>query len=672
MAVSPHRIRAVVLATGLALFSGHIYAQTDAASQTMQEIPTRNGVIEGTVFSEDGDPVSGAVIVALMVKHESNDVSAVETAQASSDDQGAFRIFGLPAGSYVLKVDSSEEAAEDGEASSEIFFPRAPADVGKDTIDLANGASVGGLTLTLPRGKLSPSIVTAGDLDDVSLEGQVLGTKDAPLADANVDLKGTSPRRVRMHTRTDASGRFSFPHVPAGTFRIDAKKTGFLKDAPGMHSSRSISLGNGKVPGQVVLRLMPAAVITGKVSAEDGPVTRALVNVAQISLVKGEKTLRVVKRMYTNDLGNYRIFDLQPGRYYVTVFPPPVKSVKRDDPDETAKPEGELVQTFYPATPLFEDAVPVDLQKGAVASSINVDLYKARLWSVKGRVLPLLQGHFDAPPSVSLMPLNPMMTHLAAGHDVDVSNAGSFRIEDVASGRYMLVAQAQAGGQSYTAAVPLDVPESNVNDVLVAVTQAARIHGKITPNKTGVCSHSDLRVQLRSMGMSGTPQSLEASVDEQGSFVIEDVRPDRFRVTLQGMDERCYLESVMVGTQHVNPDDLPLGQSDAPLIFRLSPHAGRVEGEVIDESRQPVLNARVIAVLQGSTSVSKEASTDEAGKFSLPGLAPGTYDLFAWNATVSSDTAESPQSAATPSSTVTVQEDSDLHMQVPLASEARE
>jgi len=75
-------------------------------------------------------------------------------------------------------------------------------------------------------------------------------------------------------------------------------------------------------PGQrisdLTFTLGRAAVITGKLYDEDGePMADALVRAMRQVYTDGRKNFTATQEQQTNDLGEFRIFGLAPGRYYI-------------------------------------------------------------------------------------------------------------------------------------------------------------------------------------------------------------------------------------------------------------------------------------------------------------------------------------------------------------------
>ena len=70
------------------------------------------------------------------------------------------------------------------------------------------------------------------------------------------------------------------------------------------------------------------------------------------------------------------------------------------------------------------------------------------------------------------------------------------------------------------------------------------------------------------------------------------------------------------------------------LEIVLSPNGGQVDGVVLDDKQQPAAGAKVALApdeaRRGRTDLYKTAVTDQYGRFTMRGIAPGDYKLFAW------------------------------------------
>jgi hypothetical protein len=126
------------------------------------------------------------------------------------------------------------------------------------------------------------------------------------------------------------------------------------------------------------------------------------------------------------------------------------------------------------------------------------------------------------------------------------------------------------------------------------------------------------------------------SVKEDGSFVLRNVGPENYTVSLYGMPENFYTKSVRLGDQEVLDAGLDLSRGGGGQIeIVLSPSGGQVEGVVLDAKQQPAGAAHVVLVPEPrrreQTNLYKTGTTDQYGRFTLRGITPGDYKLFAWD-----------------------------------------
>ena len=71
----------------------------------------------------------------------------------------------------------------------------------------------------------------------------------------------------------------------------------------------------------------------------------------------------------------------------------------------------------------------------------------------------------------------------------------------------------------------------------------------------------------------------------------------------------------------------------APPLFAQGSQAGTITGRVVNESGQPLPNARVNVVPVGSSQQTEGTTTDRDGNFQVTGLQPRSYRVFAWLST---------------------------------------
>src|SRR3954469_1960135 len=184
--------------------------------------------------------------------------------------------------------------------------------------------------------------------------------------------------------------------------------------------------------------LRPSAAISGRVADVEGNSVatvevRALVPAYQ----NGQRILRAVQSTTTNDLGEYRLFGLPAGQYYISAASNPGDiplNILIASPAPTPLPfssPGPRTAVYYPSTPDSRTATPIDLTSGGDFGGVNITIVPFKPRHIRGNV----PGGMAR---VTLVPNDPGM--VPASRDADASG-GPFDFTNVASGEYTLVAR---------------------------------------------------------------------------------------------------------------------------------------------------------------------------------------------------------------------------------------
>src|SRR6516165_10026110 len=156
--------------------------------------------------------------------------------------------------------------------------------------------------------------------DMCTIEGIVLkvATGD-PLKRAVLSLTKVEGHSEPKNATSDASGRFQLKNVEPGRYHLYASRNGYARREYGQratHGSGTIlTLTAGQHLKDISFRLTPAGVIAGHVYDEDGePIAEAEVQALRFEYEKGQRKLRTSGETQTNDLGDYRLYGLEPGQ----------------------------------------------------------------------------------------------------------------------------------------------------------------------------------------------------------------------------------------------------------------------------------------------------------------------------------------------------------------------
>ena len=138
-----------------------------------------------------------------------------------------------------------------------------------------------------------------------------------------VSLRGGSgQRREQYEAVTDETGQFKVEDVEPGTYFVQLERSGYTASGK-TNRDKTITVTAGQDTKDLVFHMLVSGVITGKIVDLDGDPLRSISVVATGST--GSTTRRNVGHLgntATNDLGEYRIVDLPPGKYFVQATPP--------------------------------------------------------------------------------------------------------------------------------------------------------------------------------------------------------------------------------------------------------------------------------------------------------------------------------------------------------------
>ncbi len=197
------------------------------------------------------------------------------------------------------------------------------------------------------RGILFASLLfSATAAAQVSLEGDVVRKSTGePIAGVRV----AAPCGQVQWTATDANGHFQCavpPDLAPGSFALSFAGPGLLP------RKQLVSVPTGDSLISIRVPMTPQAAMVGRVVDENGWPLRAIVTAAQYITENGERRLESARLVRTDDLGQYRIGKLPPGRYYLRIRP------------LGGTPWNDYLPVWYPSAAAETAAHAIDLQAG--------------------------------------------------------------------------------------------------------------------------------------------------------------------------------------------------------------------------------------------------------------------------------------------------------------------
>jgi hypothetical protein len=511
------------------------------------------------------------------------------------------------------------------------------------------------LTVLLGAGALLAQ-VPAGETTQ-SARAVVAGivTKDPggePVKKALIELIAESQSDGSNYTAlTGVDGGFRIESIVPGRYRLFVERSGFqeIDKHQRRTEGRVLTLGAGQELKDLVIRLQAAAVVEGRVTDEDGdPMPEAQVAVLRQTFVAGRSHWEQVGAERTNDLGDYRIPGLAAGNYFVSVTPPPdFRSLiettgnapvarggaTSDKPAPTA-----YQTTYYSGTRDRGQAAPIQLHAGDDFPA-NFSLTPSPSLIIRGSVVNL-------PPGTSAAIMLQSKDFSLVLNGAEMHKDGSFEIRDVSPGAYTIFATVD-GAVPMMARQPLQMTSVNVEGLQLAPQAGGLIRGRLRMEAGSAArpDSSQMFFLLRSAdgdddapgaGIVGEGSPSLAHVNADGSFEWSDVSAGHYYVQISDASSipDWFLKSVTAGGREVVDSGFSVSGGMTTLDVLARANGARAEGVVTSQKDEPVADAVVVAVpearFRSRPDRYRKAVSDQSGRFTLRGLPPGEYTLFAW------------------------------------------
>jgi hypothetical protein len=197
--------------------------------------------------------------------------------------------------------------------------------------------------------------------------GRILSAETgAPIRRAQIRISG--PDIGSKSALSDAAGRYEFRDLPAGRFTLNASKAGYVNIQYGQtrphESGRPIELAEKQVVDKADISMPRGSVISGRIVDEFGePVADAMVAAMRQTWVGGRRRFVPASRPgQTNDLGQFRMYGLPPGDYYVSATLRNAEVMMFDMMGAQGGPTGSTPASGYAPTYFPGTASPAEAQ----------------------------------------------------------------------------------------------------------------------------------------------------------------------------------------------------------------------------------------------------------------------------------------------------------------------
>jgi Carboxypeptidase regulatory-like domain len=610
----------------------------------------KGAAISGLLVDDTGEPIAFA---SVMVERADDDGVMPRMTVVQSDDAGRYRVGGLAEGRVLVSTLLAARAAimlPDGNLISNgpggpqrrYYFPGGiKADKG-EPLALAAGDEKLAVDLVVPASVPDGPKVTPPEKGTTVIGGRILAPDGRALRGAQVALRqrdGTRPLARQTVSDADGNYQFVFRSDIAGAFAVSAFRTGYLPAAYGQRApadpAEEITVATGQTYPNIDVTMNPPGVVSGRIFDENGDaVEGASVRAMRLVFSDGRRRLTQAGRpaQLTDDLGQYRISGLPPGRYMVGAMVGQILMT-----ESSADLPG-YADTYYPGTPSAVEGQFVTVGRSQDVAGVDFSLARARTARVAGQALEASGDPITGGLALYPSRRSGSLADLQLGARID--RDGRFEFLNVPPGDYVLQASRHRNGnwnEGESTSMFVTVDGADVTGLDVRTTQGSTITGRIVVDEGATLRPGDIDLSpipsdsdLTSMVGGGPAHAL---INEDLRFEIAGLHGPR-RLRAMRLPSGWALKTIRLNGSDITDALLPFGRENQSLTdveVVLTSHGTEIAGTIVDARNRPAAEAAVVA-FAGDRTMWYRASrfvgyafATRDGRFAIRGLAPGEY-----------------------------------------------
>jgi Carboxypeptidase regulatory-like domain len=465
-----------------------------------------------------------------------------------------------------------------------------------------------------------------------SIEGVVTRAGAADVAARQLSGAIVELKPGNTSVTTDASGAFIFRNLVPGRYTISVKRDGFIPQedrSRGLTTSGlNITLGPGLSIKNLELPMTPAPVLAGKVFDPRGePLAAALVRAYTRQYTPLGTQLKIVRKGMSNDLGEFRLFGLNFGEYFVSAgYSDRDRATAVGNTqlsENVSKADDGYATMFYDGAEEISRALPTRLVPGFDSATLSILLRDSARFKIRGRVLPIVSNT-----RIAFAPKGGDLTE--ADFFTEPNANGDFEIRAVSPGSYLLLATTGDGAYS-SDVIAVNVTDSDIDGLRFALEPTISVFGGVLTDRSITSYLSGLRIKLV-RSTAEFDQTIEALMAPGGAFTLQHVaQTAEYDVVVEPVPPGVYVKSITAGGRNLlqgksrlvpnQPIQIALAAATDELEVHVKKGSSSPAGVQVVLLPEPLLRRRADRYITGFTG--------ESGDVVLT-VPPGRYTAYAF------------------------------------------
>ena len=559
------------------------------------------GTIAGRVMNAaTGQPIPGVQINAF------NNTGGNGT---QSDSDGFYKIGGLAAGTYRVEANAPGFSVQYYNGVAEW-----------------DNATLVEVVVGQKTGNINFSMATGGSISGTVYQADGTTPIQGAVVDAAPSQGGGGNNAV-----TDSNGRYRIESLAPGDYQVNARAPGFASQfyftGAKSASSTSVTVTSGQDTPDIDFSLDQGGAIEGTVFESDGftPIPGAFVWAEQVGNGIGGEN-------FTDVSGNYKIDSLPPGQYTVQAEAPG------------------FAHEYYNGSETEASSTPVTVS--GTATTQNIDFTLGGGGAIEGTV-------FESDGTTPISGANVFASFIGGGaggeggegdggtgsmagigRGTETDTDGSYRIDGLPGGQYVVSAWANGFGTEYYnesattgSSTPVTVvTSSTTEEINFTLPIGSSISGTVTETN-GTTPVSNVPVLAWPEGTSWPPNSDPvgmAMTNSNGTYTIAGLSPGTYWIVAFGTESGWIIEfwQESLDLDSSTLIDVPAATAVTGKDFTLA-KGGSISGNVlVGGGSAPSPSVEVVAMNIATSMVMGVGDTDSNGDYQIGGLPTGSYTVF--------------------------------------------